>query len=281
MNAPDHPPKGRKDHLGGIPNKDGALARLGLRSPGLQTVFLNAAWASTSALAGSLPTGRGFRPSAFKHCCTGVGWRAIPRELRDLGDGFPHRRRGMLPKVRFEGGTRGGQLALRPLVVALLPLRETASHLGLEGAMDARLRHATQPQNRLNGSPLTAPGEGLQAYLHPRVRRLQPPIPQRFEVLGAQMERAPGQGLLLGWSVPSSGRLAPKTLQTSLSEARAEYITHKEQNRIAALPVEAVTAPITEAQFGRVEASLKGAPPVKFDVACQVRVFEFICNMSS
>jgi hypothetical protein len=130
---------------------------------------------STSALAGSLPTGRGFRPSAFKHCRTGVSWRAIPRELRDLGDGFPHRRRGMLPKVRFESGTRGGQLALRPLVVALLPLRETANHLGLEGAMDARLRHATQPQNRLNGSPLTAPGEGLQAYLHPPVRRLNRP----------------------------------------------------------------------------------------------------------
>ena len=140
--------------------------------------------------------------------------------------------------------------------------------------MDARLRHATQPQHRLMGSPLTAPGEGLQAYLHPRVRRLQPPIPQRFEVLGAQMERAPDQGLLLGWSVPSSGILSPKTLQTSLSEARAEYITHKEQNRIAALPVEAVTAPITEAQLGRVEASLKEAPPVKFDVARQVRVFE-------
>jgi hypothetical protein len=51
---------------------------LGFGSPRLQTVFLNAAWASTFALAGSIPIVRGFIPSAFKNCRTCVGLRVIP-----------------------------------------------------------------------------------------------------------------------------------------------------------------------------------------------------------
>jgi hypothetical protein len=56
--------------------------------------------------------------------------------------------------------------------------------------------------------------------------------------------------------------------------AQAQATTHEEQSRIAALPVKVVTALISEEQFGKVEASLNEAPPIKFDVVRQVRVFE-------
>jgi hypothetical protein len=66
------------------------------------------------------------------------------------------------------------------------------------------------------------------------------------------------------------GRLSPaaKTI------AQAQAVTPEERSRIVALPVEMRMAPISEAQFERVDDSLKEAPPVKFDVARQVRVFE-------
>src|SRR5262245_51484362 len=78
LKAPDHPPKGGKHLMRGLHAQDRALARLGFREPGLQTGFLTASGASTSALAGSIPTWRGFMPSACQNCRTGVGWRAIP-----------------------------------------------------------------------------------------------------------------------------------------------------------------------------------------------------------
>jgi hypothetical protein len=64
--------------MGGIHEKDGAAARLGVGSPRLQTVFLHASWAATFAVAGLIPTFRGVIPSAFKNCRTCVGLRVIP-----------------------------------------------------------------------------------------------------------------------------------------------------------------------------------------------------------
>lgn len=50
--------------------------------------------------------------------------------------------------------------------------------------------------------------------------------------------------------------------------------TPEEKNRIFELPVEGNSLPVDDLQFKRVEKLLKEAPPVKFDVARQVRVFE-------
>ena len=47
----------------------------------------------------------------------------------------------------------------------------------------------------------------------------------------------------------------------------------QERERIASLPVEVSTEPVTEKQFERVEQNLKEAPPVQFDLARQVQVF--------
>jgi hypothetical protein len=85
-----------------------------------------------------------------------------------------------------------------------------------------------------------------------------------------------------GEAAPNAMRLSQQQVAEALARlspaakaiAQTQATTHEEQNRIAALPVEVATAPITEAQFAKVEASLKEAPPVKFDVARQVRVFE-------
>jgi hypothetical protein len=64
--------------MGGSPEEDRALAGLGLGAPGLQTVFLHACGASTSALAGIIPTLRGGLPSAFNNGRTCGGLRTIP-----------------------------------------------------------------------------------------------------------------------------------------------------------------------------------------------------------
>lgn len=92
-----------------------------------------------------------------------------------------------------------------------------------------------------------------------------------------------------GEAAPNAMRLSREQVAEALARlspaakaiAQAHAATPEERDRIAALPVEVGTAPITEAQFARVDASLKEAPPVKFDVARQVRVFEPICNTSS
>jgi hypothetical protein len=47
-----------------------------------------------------------------------------------------------------------------------------------------------------------------------------------------------------------------------------------EKTRISNLPVEGNSAPVNDSQFEQVVKSLKEAPPVKFDLARQVRVFE-------
>jgi hypothetical protein len=64
-------------------------------------------------------------------------------------------------------------------------------------------------------------------------------------------------------------RLSPAAKAIAVAQAPNE----QERKRVASLPVEVGTEPVTEAQFARVELSLKEAPPVQFDLARQVRVF--------
>jgi hypothetical protein len=55
--------------------------------------------------------------------------------------------------------------------------------------------------------------------------------------------------------------------------AVAQATTEQEREHIASLPVEIRSEPVTEEQFSRVDQALKEAPPVQFDLARQVRVF--------
>ncbi len=55
--------------------------------------------------------------------------------------------------------------------------------------------------------------------------------------------------------------------------AVAQAATEQEREHIASLPVEVSSEPVTEEQFTRVDQALKEAPPVQFDLARQVRVF--------
>ena len=56
--------------------------------------------------------------------------------------------------------------------------------------------------------------------------------------------------------------------------AMAQAPTPEAKQRIEALTVDVVSAPITPAKWTEVTTSLKEAPPVRFDLARQVRVFE-------
>lgn len=64
-------------------------------------------------------------------------------------------------------------------------------------------------------------------------------------------------------------RLSPVAKAIAVAQASNE----EEREHIASLPVEVGTEPVTEEQFTRVDRSLKEAPPVQFDLARQVRVF--------
>jgi hypothetical protein len=55
-------------------------------------------------------------------------------------------------------------------------LLEAPGHLGVEVALAARVREATQSQDVAIGDRLTAQVDGFHAHVHPRVRRLKPPI---------------------------------------------------------------------------------------------------------
>ena len=65
-------------------------------------------------------------------------------------------------------------------------------------------------------------------------------------------------------------RLSPQARQ----EAAAKAVTSEERARIEGAPLEVGIAPITDAEVQVVVAALAAAPPVRFDVARQVRVFE-------
>lgn len=57
-------------------------------------------------------------------------------------------------------------------------------------------------------------------------------------------------------------------------EAIEQASTQEEAREIAAIPLELGIEPVLETQFSEVKASIDIAPPVKFDVVRQVRVFE-------
>ncbi len=65
-------------------------------------------------------------------------------------------------------------------------------------------------------------------------------------------------------------RLSPAAKAIAIAQAK----TPEAKQRIAALTVDVYSAPITQAKLSEVTASLKAAPPVRFDLARQVRVFE-------
>ncbi|GBE09462.1 hypothetical protein BMS3Abin12_00006 [bacterium BMS3Abin12] len=64
-------------------------------------------------------------------------------------------------------------------------------------------------------------------------------------------------------------RLSPAAKAIAVAQASSE----QERERIASLPVEVGSEPVTDEQFTRVDQALKEAPPVQFDLARQVRVF--------
>ena len=64
-------------------------------------------------------------------------------------------------------------------------------------------------------------------------------------------------------------RLSPAAKNIAIVHAQSE----QERERIAAIPVEVSSQPVTEVKFEQVQESLAIAPPVQFDLARQVRVF--------
>ncbi len=65
-------------------------------------------------------------------------------------------------------------------------------------------------------------------------------------------------------------RLSPEAHKEAVEQAA----TPEEAQEIAAIPLELGIAPVSATQFGEVKAAIDAAPPVKFDVVRQVRVFE-------
>ena len=80
---------------------------------------------------------------------------------------------------------------------------------------------------------------------------------------------------------PNAMRLSNQQLAEALARlspvakmiAVAQAPTEEERERIASLPVEVGTEPVTDGQFERVDQDLAQVPPVRFDLARQVRVF--------
>ena len=65
-------------------------------------------------------------------------------------------------------------------------------------------------------------------------------------------------------------RLSPAAKMIAVAQAK----TPEEKKRIEALPLDVGSNQVTDAQFSKVGISLEKAPPVRFDLARQVRVFE-------
>ncbi len=65
-------------------------------------------------------------------------------------------------------------------------------------------------------------------------------------------------------------RLSPAAKAIAMAQAK----TPEEKQRIEALPLDVGSNQVTAAQFTEVRSSLEEAPPVRFDLARQVRVFE-------
>lgn len=63
-------------------------------------------------------------------------------------------------------------------------------------------------------------------------------------------------------------RLSPAAKAISVAQAK----TPEEKSRIEALPLDVGSAQVTDVKFAEVRINLKEAPPVRFDLARQVRV---------
>lgn len=85
----------------------------------------------------------------------------------------------------------------------------------------------------------------------------------------------------LSVQAPNAMRLSSEQLREALARlspsakavAGAQAPNEQERERLANLPIEVGTEPITDELFTHVDQSLKEAPPVQFDLARQVRVF--------
>ena len=66
----------------------------------------------------------------------------------------------------------------------------------------------------------------------------------------------------------------PRLSAAAKKIAVAQVSDSEMKDRISALPIEIMSDPVKDYQFNQVEEKLKEAPPVKFDVARQVRVYE-------
>jgi hypothetical protein len=81
---------------------------------------------------------------------------------------------------------------------------------------------------------------------------------------------------------PNAIRLHPDQIEEVLLrlspafnvEAQTKAQTQEEQERLAGIPLEVGIQTINDQRFAEVQEALKQAPPVKFDIARQVRVFE-------
>lgn len=68
--------------------------------------------------------------------------------------------------------------------------------------------------------------------------------------------------------------LAIRLSPAAHKEAVEQAATPEEAREIAAIPLELGVAPVSASQFSEVKSAIDAAPPVKFDVVRQVRVFE-------
>jgi hypothetical protein len=85
-----------------------------------------------------------------------------------------------------------------------------------------------------------------------------------------------------GSAAPNAIRMSAEQIAEALARlspaakaiAVAQAMTPEEKTRIEALPFDVGSDEVTNAQFSKVGSSLEKAPPVRFDLARQVRVFE-------
>lgn len=116
----------------------------------------------------------------------------------------------------------------------------------------------------------SAPGLRMALVIADHAGYLFTPTPLYLEADPAS-GAAPNAMRMSGAQVDEAlARLSPAAKAIAIAQAA----TPEEQQRIAALPVDVGSEQVTDAEVAAVGGSLKKAPPVSFDVARQVRVFE-------
>ena len=112
--------------------------------------------------------------------------------------------------------------------------------------------------------PAHRSGDYRQCRLHfhtycvvPRSRTHRDVAPNAIRMSGEQMAEA-------------LARLSPAAKAIAVAQAK----TPEEKKRIEAFPLDVGSALVTDAKFSEVSTSLKEVPPIRFDLARQVRVFE-------